>query len=96
MPEYSYDVPGDDGRLAKILTSSLNALASGPDGLLSEMARDVLRGHLDLRTAAMSDVYGEALSAGLDRYYTFYDGLGPAERRILEQQTIDQLDAMPD
>jgi hypothetical protein len=47
MHDSVYDIAGDDPRLAKLLRSSLQKLADGPDGPLREMAEGVLNEAID-------------------------------------------------
>ena len=92
MHDSAYDLAGGDPRKAKLLRVSLQKLADGPDGVLKEMAEGVLRGELDLREAAMSDVYGPALGAAFDQFSTYYTELDQEERDQLVATTERQLD----
>jgi hypothetical protein len=88
--------PVDEPRKAKLLRASLQKLAGGPDGLLKEMADGVLRGELDLREAAMSNVYGPELGAAFDKFSTYYIDLDQQERDQLVATAGRQLDELLD
>ncbi|NJC69098.1 hypothetical protein HC031_05080 [Planosporangium thailandense] len=96
MHDSVYEVASDDPRLAKLLRASLTKLATGPEGPLREMAEGVLSGHLDLRRAAMSDAYGDALGSAFGRFWSHYEQLDQQERDELVRRTEDQLDALLD
>ena len=96
MHDSAYDLAGGDPRKTKLLRGSLQKLADGPDGVLKEMAEGVLRGDLDLREAAMSDVYGPDLGAAFDRFSTYYTELDQEERDQLAATTERQLDELLD
>lgn len=96
MHDSVYDIAGDDPRMAKLLRTSLQQLADGPDGLLKEMADGVLGGELDLREAAMSSVYGPELGAALDQFTFYYRELDQQDRDQLVTTTQRQLDELLD
>ena len=96
MHDSAYDIAGEDPRKAKLLRASLQKLADGPDGLLKEMADGVLRGEIDLREAAASDVYGPEIGAAFDRFSTYYSALDQSERDALIANAERQLDELLD
>jgi hypothetical protein len=91
-----YEIAGHDPRLAKLLRASLTKLANGPDSPLREMAEGVLDGRLDLRTAAMSDAYGEELGTAFGQFWSYYEHLDDQQRQELVGQAEDQLDQLLD
>jgi hypothetical protein len=96
MHDSAYEVAGDDPRIAKHLRLSLEKLAKGPKGLLQEMADGVLKGEVNLRDAANSDVYGEALGSAFGKFWTYYEQLDELERDELVHKTEGQLDELLD
>ncbi|GIM98232.1 hypothetical protein [Paractinoplanes toevensis] len=96
MHDSVYEIAGNDPRKAKLLRASLQKLADQPDGLLKEMAEQVLRGELDLRQAAMSDTYGQPLGVAFDQFTTYYDELDQHERDELVADTQQQLNELLD
>jgi hypothetical protein len=96
MHDSVYEIAGDDPRMAKLLRTSMQQLADGPDGLLKEMAEGVLRGDLDLREAAMSTVYGPELGKAFDQFTSYYTELDEQDRVHLVATTQRQLDELLD
>lgn len=96
MHDSVYDIAGDDPRIAKFLRSSLTALARGDDPILREMAEGVLAGQVDLREAAASEAYGEALGRSFERFQDHYDQLDDDEREQLVARAGRQLDDLLD
>jgi hypothetical protein len=94
MHDSAYDIAGGDPRKAKLLRVSLQKLADGPDGVLKEMAEGVLRSELDLRDAAMSEVYGPELGTAFDQFSTYYTELDQQQRDQLVATTRRQLDEL--
>ncbi|GIE31907.1 hypothetical protein Ait01nite_049520 [Actinoplanes italicus] len=81
-----------DPRLARVLRSSLTRIADGPDGPMREMAREVLAGRTDLRTALREPAYGEHLGAAFGRFWTDFQAMSPDERDRLVKDTRQKLD----
>jgi hypothetical protein len=96
MHDSVYEIAGDDPRIAKVLRASLTTLADGPDGPLREMAEGVLSGGLDLRRAAMSDVYGDELGSAFGAFWSEYETMDEAQRTELVGNAEQQLDALLD
>ena len=92
----AYDVAGSDPRKSELLRKSLEKLAGGLDGVLKEMAEGVLRGELNLREAAMSDVYGAELGVVFDQFAAYYAKLDQQERDHLVVTAERQLDELVD
>ncbi|GEM_PF-5365809 len=79
--------------LARTVKKSLDQLAHGAAGAeLAEMARDVLAGRTDLRTAARVPAYTEPLTTALDGFRHWYDSLSPQERDQVIAEARAQLD----
>jgi hypothetical protein len=87
------DVAGDP-RLARVLRTSLTRIADGPDGPMREMAREVLAGRVDLRTALREPAYGEQLGAAFGRFWGDFQTMSPDERDRLVKDTRQRLDEM--
>jgi hypothetical protein len=96
MHDSVYEIAGDDPRVAKALRAGLTKLADGPAGPLREMAEGVLDGGLDLRRAAMSDVYGAELGTAFGAFWSHYETLDEEQRAELTGNAERQLDAMLD
>jgi hypothetical protein len=78
--------------LAKHIKESLRRLAGGAAGpMLAEMARDVLNGRTDLRTAARSSIYADNLTEAIGQFQRWQDTLAPDEREQFLTQTQQQL-----
>ncbi|MEU4619607.1 hypothetical protein AB0G04_06480 [Actinoplanes sp. NPDC023801] len=84
------DVAGD-ARLARLLRTSLTRIADGPDGPMREMAREVLAGRTDLRTALREPAYGEPLGAAFDRFWGDFRAMSQDERDQLVKDTRQRL-----
>ena len=93
MHDSVYEMAGDP-RIAKALRLGLERIADGPDGPLKEMAEGVLAGNLDLREAASSEVYGEALGVAAGRFWTGYEQVGEDERTELIRRAESRLDEL--
>jgi hypothetical protein len=91
-----YEVAAGDPRIAKLLRTSLQQLTDRPPGPLREMAEAVLRGHMDLRRAALSDAYGGELGAAFGRFWSEYQHMDPQERDRLMAQAEEHLDQLLD
>lgn len=78
------DVAGGDPHRLRALRDSLSQLADSPKRELRELARAVLTGEIDLRTAALSSAYAPALSDAFDTFWTHYSKLSSGERSELE------------
>jgi hypothetical protein len=86
------DLAGQDAARSQVLRASLERLANGTGGeLLQEMARDVLAGRLDLRQAALSDVYGSGLFDSFTNFWEHYERLSPTDQEQLAQAADAQL-----
>ncbi len=96
MHDSVYEIAGGDPRKAKLLRVSLEKLAAGPDERLKEMAQSVLNGETDLRQAAASDAYGDALGASFDRFTTYYARLDEQERAAVVGEAERQLNELLD
>ena len=96
MHDSVYDIAGDDPRKAKLLRVSLEKLATSSDDRLREMAQSVLNGETDLRQAAASDAYGDALGESFDQFTTYYARLDNEERAAVIAETEHQLDKLLD
>jgi hypothetical protein len=96
MHDSVYEIAGNDPRIAKALRASLTKLADGPDGPLREMAEGVLGGGLDLRQAAMSDVYGHELGSAFGAFWSTYETMDKTQRAELADSAEQQLDALLD
>jgi hypothetical protein len=81
--EMFFDMAGGDPALAKLVHASLERLrdGAGDDERLQELAREVLAGRVDLREAASSDAYGEALAGQFRRLQEWRDQIGDEEYR---------------
>lgn len=80
------DLVGGDQRKAQYIRMCLQRLSRGPQGALREMARSVLRGEIDLRSAANTQVYGSELGTAFGRFWSRYQAATPEAR----QQVIDR------
>lgn len=70
--------------LARELKENLRRLRDGSAGPeLAEMARDVLKGDVDLRSVARSSVYADQFIEAIRRYQRWHDQLTPEEREQL-------------
>ena len=96
MHESVYEVAGNDRTMTVILRNALTGMARGSDPALRDLARDVLDGAVDLRKAAMSTVYDEALGEKFDEFWSAYQKMDPAEREALLRQTREHLDQLTD
>lgn len=71
---------GDPGR-ARLLQRALAVLAVDETRpALRDFARDVLQGRMEVRAAALSSAYTEALGADVRRFVGSYRALSAAER----------------
>ena len=74
-------ITGGDEAIATVLRRTLTRLAKGEGGpLLKELARDVLTGKVELRTALLSETYGAPMSAAFGKFRTWYDEASEKER----------------
>lgn len=73
----------DDPRRKRLLQSLLGQLAHGPDDRLREMARAVLNNEVDLRSAALSEIYGTDLGKAFASFWDSYRSTSPEERERL-------------
>lgn len=83
------DMAGGDPALAKLVRASLERLRDGAgDERLQELARDVLAGRTDLRSAASNDTYGDVFADQFRRLREWRDQIGDEEyeRRATEAQ----------
>ncbi|GAB7036562.1 MULTISPECIES: hypothetical protein [Catenuloplanes] len=91
MHDSAYELAGDR-RMTKAVRLLLEKLAAGTDGTLKEMAEGVLAGNLDLREAAHSSIYGDALSAATEPALRRCAEMDEDERRALVRRTEAELE----
>jgi hypothetical protein len=70
-----------DHALTKSLHQSLEQLASSEaNSALRDFAQDVLQGRMNLRDAALSSAYADALGDGVRQFLAWYNSLSENER----------------
>jgi hypothetical protein len=77
------DIAGGDTYRARAIHKLLTTIADGPDPALREMASGVLKGDLDLREAADSQIYGDAIAHSFGTFWQRYQDLDPEEQQAL-------------
>jgi hypothetical protein len=77
------DMTGGDTYRARAIHHLLTKLADGPNPVLREMASGVLKGELNLRDAAASEVYSDAITDRFDTFWQRYQDLTPYEHQAL-------------
>jgi hypothetical protein len=77
------DMAGGDSYRARAIQQLLTKLSDGPNPLLREMASGVLKGELNLRDAASSGVYSDAIADRFDTFWHRYQDLTPDEHQAL-------------
>ncbi|NYI06469.1 hypothetical protein [Allostreptomyces psammosilenae] len=75
---------------ARVLRKQLQEIARhDPNGLLGEMARDVLGGRVSLREAMRNSVYTEELGRHTERFRRFWQEAAPEEREQAQRQAAE-------
>ncbi|MCY1144037.1 hypothetical protein OWR29_39090 [Actinoplanes sp. Pm04-4] len=82
MPDELLDIAHGDPRLARQVETMLRDLAKDGSPLMREMAQGVLDGG-SLRQAAISDAYGEEVSAAFGDFWSKYQAMSPEEQAEL-------------
>jgi hypothetical protein len=82
----------EDPAVARALKEALRKLADGAGGPdMTELAKRVLEGRLDLREVGRSTAYAGPLTQGLDKFAGWYDALDEEERGRLVAEARRQL-----
>jgi hypothetical protein len=75
------EITAGDRARARVLRESLRRLADGAGGAeLQEMARDVVDGRVEFRTAMLSSAYSAAILEKARSFATWFDDLSSDER----------------